>query len=168
MSKDFSPFSGYTHDQLLRSDLSLLLPKVVDSFHPRLVKKYLKKRKILREQLVKPGGVWLKTARDTVVPVVVNVVPRIDLVDGISLVALIARNQKMQFLEQEYPSVYCVIADFNFKVCHISDNVRELGCSGNNDGMDIYVHQVFKGELPEKMEKETGYSAFLDVSVFGN
>ena len=164
-SKSFVVFTGFTYDCLLKNKATVFLPKIIDSEHEAIVKRYLKKQKDT-EYRVALTDQWLKTSNEALKPVSIQVIPRIDLDKGIVLVALIQKQTHMELFEQvlKTSQVFCVMTDANYRVVHCSQNsIDMLGFVEFISQHDLSLQLLFNG-LPDELVSNTVYTCLLDTS----
>ncbi|CDW74797.1 UNKNOWN [Stylonychia lemnae] len=165
-SKSFSKFSGYADDFLLRNKVTLVLPKILDEQHEKIIKKYLKRRKELDNNKITLSQSWLKKPNGTLVPVQISVISKIDVDLGLQMIGLIQKVKKINLFDQNIPStdIYCILTDVNNRIIHVSEN-----CSNNINFpadvtlYDIFISNIIKG-LPDQIENNSDLELLMDTS----
>ena len=136
---------GYTEEFLLTNKLPVLLPKVVDGMHERLLKSYLRK-KTSNLQKITLKKQWLLRNDGAVMPVSINIIPKYDIVEGLRLVGIVHCLKKLPLFDAEYSldQVFTVLGDINSKITHVSENsVTHLQFKASIHQDDLLLHQLF-------------------------
>eukprot|EP00347_Sterkiella_histriomuscorum_P010972 403374235 len=170
ISQSFSRFSGYTEEFLLKNKITVVLPKIIDIQHERLVKKYIKKLVNTDVQKFTINQSWLKKPNGSLIPIVISIIPKIIADQGLQLIGLIQKVKKMQIFEQSIPaqSVFCIMTDINNKVQHISLNcINFLQLPQEFSNQDIFINQLFK-DLPDDIQNNQELDLILDITELQN
>eukprot|EP00347_Sterkiella_histriomuscorum_P011733 403371316 len=165
VSKQLVKFVGYTEEFLLSNKLPVILPKVIDQMHERIIKSYLRKKTTSLQKIILKQQ-WLQRNDGTVLPVSINIIPKYDINEGLRLVGIIHSLKKLQIFDREVnsESVFTILADVNQKIMHVSQNcVKLLKFSQNFHQLDLFAHHIFRN-IPETLENLQEFITELDIT----
>ncbi|CDW91454.1 UNKNOWN [Stylonychia lemnae] len=164
VSKQLTQFVGYTEEFLLTNKLPVLLPKIIDTYHDRLLKNYLRRKNTsLQNFLLKQQ--WLQKSDGTVVPVTINIIPKYDVNEGLRLVGIIHAQKQFSLFEKELncQTVFAFLADINQKLIHVSENcIQILKLMQSIHKQDIQMHSILKN-IPDNLENKSEF--MTDISI---